>query len=248
MSQSALKRLMSAEKIPSTHRADTADVPRISDYDLGKVIDNNRTGNIIFSDTIIGDINEYMDNRVDYIVDAVKNESSTFALRPGEDIFDLIKKIMARVDKIIAYEAVGGLRSAVEKEIARILISALSSHRPGEKKNEYREFDLSKLEAVTTFWADREKKTRGGRSAIEFLIAVYGEYGLGRGLTKAHIRQHDPKLYMALSNWARDEEKKEELDKLLPSGREKYLADKFTDEELLTYRKVAALNMRKLRA
>lgn len=248
MSQSALKRAMSAEKIFTPYKSDTKNISRIEDYDLGKVIDNNRNGNIIFADTINGNLNEYMDNKVNCIIDALKSESSTFELKPGEDLFNLIERIMGKVDRIIAYEAVGGLRTSVEKAISKIIINALSSYQPEGQKSESDEFDPRELEAITTFWADRKKRTRGGRSAIEFLIAVYGDHGLGRGLNKAHINRHDPKLYMALMNWARDDEKKEELEEYLPSAQAKYLDDNVSQEDLQTFRRVQAIKMRQLRS
>lgn len=248
MSQSALKRAMSAEKIFTPYKSDTKNISRIEDYDLGKVIDNNRNGNIIFADTINGNLNEYMDNKVNCIIDALKSESSTFELKPGEDLFNLIERIMGKVDRIIAYEAVGGLRTSVEKAISKIIINALSSYQPEGQKSEYDEFDPSELEAVTTFWADRKKKTRGGRSAIEFLIAVYGDHGLGRGLNKAHIKRHDPKLYMALLNWARDDEKKQELNQVLPQGLIKYADQNLSRQDEMELRRLTALRSRERRA
>lgn len=247
MSQSALNIAMSVDYTMASRKADSGIVLPISDFEIGSVIDKNRSGNIIITDFLDGDFNDYMDERVSCIVNTLKGELAALELKSQGNPGKFIENILHRVDQIIAREAIGGLRSAVEKAIFKIIVGAFLAYQPEDQKNESDEFDPKKLESVTMFWADREKKTRGGRSAIEFLIAVYGDYGLGRGLNKAHIKRHDPKLYMALMNWARDDEKKQELEKLLPSGREKYLDISLTEEDLSVFKKVQALKVRRHR-
>ena len=56
---------------------------------------------------------------------------------------------------------------------AQELLALLQVHTEETFEND---FDISELENVTIFWEDRKPKTRGGRSAIEFLQRVYGDY------------------------------------------------------------------------
>lgn len=218
--------------------------------------DNARIGNELGNEsniiTILDNIpfQDILNDRVTSLIAEFERQILDENFNSIDDYLIHLASVWKKVSSLLDYEAVNGVREGVEARVRELLLSPFKANiKIGVKDAPIgKPFDAIELKEVTTFWADRVEKTRGGRSAVEFLKRVYGQHGLGNGLNKVHIRKHDPKLYMALLNWARDVAKKQELDELLPSGQEKYMDDVVTDEEMNAHRKVRAVYMRKLRA